>query len=87
MHAPNLDNIFYLALVSCQPDVIKYLLQHPIMSDKIGKWAYALIEYDLAYESLRSMKAHVVADFIVEDRIDDIPEHTISYYYSLDSVF
>jgi hypothetical protein len=27
-----------------------------IMSSRIGKWAYALIEYDLAYEPLKSMK-------------------------------
>jgi hypothetical protein len=51
--------------ISCQTDVIKYILQNPIMSSGIGKWAYALIEYDLAYESLKSMKSQVVADFIV----------------------
>jgi hypothetical protein len=39
-----------------QTDVIKYILENPIMSGRIGKWAYALIEYDLAYESLKSMK-------------------------------
>jgi hypothetical protein len=31
-----------------QTDVIKYMLQNPIMSGRIGKWAYAFIEYDLA---------------------------------------
>jgi hypothetical protein len=46
--------------------VIKYMLQNTIMSGRIGKWDYALIEYDLAYESLKSMKGQVVADFIVE---------------------
>jgi hypothetical protein len=29
-----------------------------------------LIEYDLAYEPLKSIKGQVVADFIVEDSID-----------------
>jgi hypothetical protein len=43
-------------IVSGQTDVIKYMLQNMIMSDRIGKWAYALIEYDLAYEPLKSMK-------------------------------
>jgi hypothetical protein len=43
-------------VVACQADVIKYMLQKPILSGRIGKWAYALIEYDLAYESLKSMK-------------------------------
>jgi hypothetical protein len=51
-------------IVSGQTDVIKYMLQNPIMSGRIGKWAYALIEYDLAYEPLKSMKGQVIADFI-----------------------
>jgi ribonuclease HI len=54
-------------------------LQNPIMSGRIGKWAYALIEYDLAYEPLKSMKGHVVADFIVEHRINDSHKLDISY--------
>jgi hypothetical protein len=40
------------------------MLQNPIMSGKIGKWAYTLIEYDLAYESLKSMKGQFVADLL-----------------------
>jgi hypothetical protein len=41
--------------VASQIDVIKYMLQNPIMSDIIDKWSYALIKYNLAYESLKSM--------------------------------
>jgi hypothetical protein len=36
----------------------------------IEKWAYALIEYDLVYESLKSIKGQVVVDFIVEHSTD-----------------
>jgi hypothetical protein len=36
-------------IVSCHTDVIKYMLQNPIISGRIGKGAYAFIEYDLAY--------------------------------------
>ena len=43
-------------IVTCQADVIKHMLQKPILSGRIGKWAYALVEYDLAYESLKSIK-------------------------------
>jgi ribonuclease HI len=64
-----------MCIVACQTDVIKYMLHRPILSGRIGKWAYALIEYDLAYESLKSMKGQIVANFVVEHRIDN--EHDI----------
>jgi ribonuclease HI len=57
-------------VVACQYDVIKHMLLKSILSGRIGKWAYALVEYDLAYEPLRSMKVHVVADFIVDHAIE-----------------
>jgi ribonuclease HI len=55
------------------------MLQNSIMSGRIGKWVYAFIEYDLAYEPLKSMKGQVVADFIVEHRVDDTHELDILY--------
>jgi hypothetical protein len=36
----------------------------------INRWAYALIEYNLTYEPLTSMKDQVVAYFIVGHSID-----------------
>jgi hypothetical protein len=39
-------------IVSCQYDVIKHMLLKPILNGRMGKWAYALVEYDLAYELL-----------------------------------
>jgi hypothetical protein len=68
MHAQNLIRYYLLSsscIVYCQTDVIKYILQNQIMSGRIGKWAYELIEYDLAYEALKSTKGKVVADFIL----------------------
>jgi ribonuclease HI len=56
--------------VVCQMDVIKYMLQKPILSGRVGKWAYALIEYDLIYESLSSMKGQVIVDFITDHRVN-----------------
>jgi hypothetical protein len=46
------------------------MLQQPILSGRIRKWAYALMEYDLAYEPLKSMKDQVLADFIIGHSID-----------------
>jgi hypothetical protein len=57
-------------VVACQYDVIQHMLLKPILSGRIGKWAYALVEYDLAYEPLRSMKGQVVADLIVDHAVD-----------------
>jgi hypothetical protein len=53
-------------IVACQTDVIKHMLHRPILRGRLGKWAYDLIEYDLVFQSLKTMKGQVVADFIVE---------------------
>jgi hypothetical protein len=65
-------------IVSYQTDVIKYMLQNPIMSGRISKWAYALIGHDLTCESLKSIKGQVVVDFIVEHQIDESCELDVS---------
>jgi hypothetical protein len=39
-------------IVACQYDVIKHMLLKPTLSGRIGKWAYVLVEYDLASEPL-----------------------------------
>jgi hypothetical protein len=57
-------------VVACQTDGIKHMLYRPILHGRIGKWAYALIEYDLTYEPLRALKVQVLADFIVEHDIE-----------------
>jgi hypothetical protein len=49
------------------------------MSGRIGKWAYAFIEYDLAYEPLKSMKGQIIADFIVVHQIGDTQKLDMSY--------
>jgi hypothetical protein len=46
------------------------MLQHSILRGRIRKWAYALIEYDLVYEPLKSMKGQVIADFIIGHSIE-----------------
>jgi ribonuclease HI len=55
--------------VVCQYHVVRYMLNKPILSSRLGKWAYSLIEYDLAFEPLRAKKSQVVADFIIDHMI------------------
>jgi hypothetical protein len=64
-------------IVAYQYDVIKHMLLKSILSGRIDKWAYALVEYDLAYGPLRSMKGQVVADFIV-DLVVDV-DHSVDF--------
>ena len=66
-------------MVVCQTDVIKHMLQKPILSGRIGKWPYALVEYDLACGPLKSMKCQIVADFIVEHRINEGHDLEVGY--------
>jgi hypothetical protein len=45
--------------VICKHDVMKHIMQKPILSGILGKWAYSLVEYELTYEPLQGMKGRV----------------------------
>jgi hypothetical protein len=72
-------------IVACQIDVIKHMLHRPILKGRLGKWDYALIEYDLVFESFKTMKGEVVADFIIENRVD--VEHDGSLSLDINFIF
>jgi hypothetical protein len=56
-------------IVACQHDIVKHWLQKPVLSGRLGKWAYALVEFDSVYLPLRTMKVQVIADFITEHAV------------------
>jgi hypothetical protein len=55
------------------------MLQKPILSGRVGKWAYALVEYELCCEPIISMKGPIVSDFIVQHRIDKQLDLDVGY--------
>jgi hypothetical protein len=65
--------------VACQTDIIRYMLHKPILSGRVGKWAYALVEYDIYCEPLSYMKGQIVADFIVGHKVDKQLDLNVGY--------
>ncbi len=62
--------LFNECTVICKADVVKYMLLAPILKGRVGKWIFALTEFDLRYESPKAIKGQAIADFIV-DHCDD----------------
>nr|AAM74451.1 Putative retroelement [Oryza sativa Japonica Group]ABB47429.1 retrotransposon protein, putative, unclassified [Oryza sativa Japonica Group] len=58
--------------VICKADVVKYMLSAPILKARVGKWIFALTEFDLRYESPKAIKGQAIADCIVDHRDDSI---------------
>ena len=52
--------------VICKDDVVRYMLSMLIMSGRIGKWIFALSEFDLCYESAKAVKGQIMADFVTQ---------------------
>jgi hypothetical protein len=42
------------------------MMQRPILSGRMGKWAYSLVEYELDYEPLKAVRGQIVPDFIAD---------------------
>ncbi|XP_050897324.1 uncharacterized protein LOC127104162 [Lathyrus oleraceus] len=63
--------------VSSHFDIIKHMLSKPILNSRIGKWALALTEYSLTYVPLKAMKGQVVADFLVDHSMVELPQNYV----------
>jgi hypothetical protein len=64
-------------IVVCRHDVVKHMMQRPILSGRMEKWAYSLVEYELAYESLKAVRGQVIADFIADHGLDSEDIHYV----------
>ncbi|XP_059635626.1 uncharacterized protein LOC132277797 [Cornus florida] len=71
-----------LVYISCQPDLIKYMLSRPLITGQIGKWALALMKFNFAYVPQKAIKGRVLADFLADH---PSPEIESQVFNELDS--
>lgn len=53
-------------LVICKFDIVKHLLNRPVLQGRLMKWAIKLNAFALTYVPLLTMKGKVLADFITQ---------------------
>ena len=47
-------------------DLIKYIFEKPLLSERIARWQVLLSEFDILYVSQKAIKGSAIADFSVE---------------------
>ncbi|XP_075515608.1 uncharacterized protein LOC142550256 [Primulina tabacum] len=52
--------------VVAKTDLIKYMLNRPILSGRIGKWSLALAEFTSTYYSQKLIKGQAIVDFLAD---------------------
>jgi hypothetical protein len=58
--------LFAEIIVICKSDVIKHMLSAPVLKGQLGKWMFALSEFDIRYQPMKAVKGQVLADLITE---------------------
>jgi ribonuclease HI len=59
-------------IVICKSDVIKQMLSATVLKGRLGKWMFALSEFDIRYQPAKAVKGQVLADLIAERINTDI---------------
>ena len=62
--------------VMSKTDLVKYMLTRPILRGRIGKWALALMEFNLKYVPQKAVKGQAIADFLTSHPSLEINEET-----------
>ncbi|XP_050227807.1 uncharacterized protein LOC126677299 [Mercurialis annua] len=52
--------------VVSQTDLMKYMLNKPVLSGNIGKWLFSLADFHLIYHPQKSVKGQALADFLAD---------------------
>jgi hypothetical protein len=53
-------------IIICKSDVIKHMLSAPVLKGRLGKWMFALSEFDIRYQPAKTVKGQALADLIAE---------------------
>ncbi|KAK1603159.1 hypothetical protein QYE76_017423 [Lolium multiflorum] len=53
-------------IVICKSDVIKHMMSAPVLKGRLGKWMFALSEFDIRYQPAKAVKGQALADLIAE---------------------
>jgi len=58
--------IFYSVHIMAQIEVIKCMLNRPILNGRVSKWSLSLVNFDLIYISKKLVKRKALAKFLVD---------------------
>jgi hypothetical protein len=53
-------------IIICKSDVIKHMLSAPVLKGRLGKWVFALSEFDIRYQPTKAVKGQALEDLIAE---------------------
>jgi ribonuclease HI len=53
-------------VIICKSDVIKHMLSAPVLKGRLGKWMFALSEFDIRYQPGKAVKGQALVDLITE---------------------
>jgi hypothetical protein len=59
-------------IVICKSDVIKHMLSALVLNGRLGKWMFALSEFDIRYQPVKAVKGQALVDLIAERINTDI---------------
>jgi hypothetical protein len=63
--------LFVEIIIICKSDVIKNMSSAPVLKGRLGKWMFALSEFNIWYQPMKAVKGQALADLITE-RINTI---------------
>jgi ribonuclease HI len=53
-------------IIICKSEVIKHMLLAPVLKGQLGKWMFALSEFDIWYQPMKAVKGQALVDLITE---------------------